>query len=131
MADAGRSRVAFENTRLALVTPDAYSLSLDNDHWQFTLPRSPKMAWGGGKPVVYAGRDHQTDHGVHSFHFVLHSGDHLEPRFLHTTARRQAQPPIVFDRHEGLDGSPGATALHRSCGPGQRARYGRGADAAP
>lgn len=64
------------------------------------------MAWGGGKPMVYAGRDHHTDQGVHSFHFVLHSGDHLEPRSLHSTARRQAQPPIVFDRYEGLDRPP-------------------------
>lgn len=102
----GWSRVAFEDAHLALVTPDAYSLSLDNDHWQFTLLRSPKMAWGGGKPMVYAGRDHHTDQGVHSFHFVLHSGDHLEPRSLHSTARRQAQPPIVFDRYEGLDRPP-------------------------
>ncbi len=30
----------------------------------------------------------------------------LEDEALHTAARQQAQPPIVFDRYEGLERSP-------------------------
>ncbi|HEX5912049.1 MAG TPA: glycoside hydrolase family 38 C-terminal domain-containing protein, partial [Rubrobacter sp.] len=43
----GWSRVRLADRHLALVTGDAYSLSLYDDRWQWTLLRSPKMAWGG------------------------------------------------------------------------------------
>jgi alpha-mannosidase len=102
----GWSRVAVADRQLALVTGDAYSLSLDGDRWQWTLLRSPKMAWGGGEPEVYAGRDRHTDQGPHTFDFVLYVGDHLEETTLHTAARQQMQPPVVFDRYEGMDRPP-------------------------
>lgn len=35
---------------LALVTLDASSVSLSGRRWQWTLLRSPKAAWGGGRP---------------------------------------------------------------------------------
>ncbi len=102
----GWSRVEVEGQHLAVVTGDAYSLSLDGNRWQWTLLRSPKMAWGGGKPEVYAGRDWHTDQGQHTFEFTLHAGDHLEEAALHTAARQQMQPPVVFDRYEGMDRPP-------------------------
>ena len=102
----GWSRVDVADRQLALLTGDAYSLSLDDTRWQWTLLRSPKMAWGGGEPEVYAGRDWHTDQGSHTFDFVLMVGDHLEETGLHTAARQQMQPPVVFDRYEGMDRPP-------------------------
>ena len=102
----GWSRVEVRDRQLALVTGDAYSLSLDGDRWQWTLLRSPKMAWGGGEPVVYAGRDWYTDQGPHTFDFVLCAGERLEETMLQTAARQLMQPPIVFDRYEGMDRPP-------------------------
>jgi alpha-mannosidase len=100
----GWSRVRVGETELAIVTNDAYSLSMPGDRWQWTLLRSPKMAWMEGyQPPVYAGRDWHTDQGAHTFAFVLLAGDSLPDERLHTAARQQAQPPIVFDRYEGLD----------------------------
>ena len=100
------SRVELADRQLALVTGDAYSVSLDGTCWTWTLLRSPKMAWGGGEPVVYAGRDQYTDQGPHSFDFVFCVGRHLEDTMLHTVARQQMQPPVVFDRYEGMDRPP-------------------------
>jgi alpha-mannosidase len=102
----GWSRMEVADRQLALVTGDAYSLSLDGDRWQWTLLRSPKMAWGGGEPVVHAGREWHTDQGPHTFDFVLCVGQYLGEVMLHTAARQQMQPPIVFDRYEGMDRPP-------------------------
>jgi alpha-mannosidase len=102
----GWSRVEVADRQLALVTGDAYSLSLDGERWQWTLLRSPKMAWGGGEPVLYAGRDWHTDQGPHTFDFTLCVGEHLEETKLHTAARQQMQTPVVFDRYEGMDRPP-------------------------
>jgi alpha-mannosidase len=102
----GWSRVGIVDRQLALVTGDAYSLSLDGDRWQWTLLRSPKMAWGGGEPTVYAGRDWHTDQGPHTFDFTLYVGKHLDETMLHAAARQLMQPPVVFDRYEGMDRPP-------------------------
>jgi alpha-mannosidase len=102
----GWSCVELEATKLALVTGDAYSLSLCDDLWQWTLLRSPKMAWGGGEPDVYSGRDRHTDQGWHEFDLILRPGTTLDPSLLHTAARQQAQPPVVFDRYEGVPRPP-------------------------
>lgn len=102
----GWSRVEVDDRQMALVTGDAYSLSLNEDCWQWTLLRSPKMAWGGGDPVVYGGRDWHTDQGQHVFDFVLHAGEELPTGTLHTAARQQAQPLVTFDRYEGMDRPP-------------------------
>ena len=102
----GWSRVIAGGRAVALITADAYSLSLDDRCWQWTLLRSPRMAWGGGNPDIYGGRDWHTDQGPHSFHFIIQAGTMLEDEALHTAARQQAQPPIVFDRYEGLERPP-------------------------
>jgi alpha-mannosidase len=102
----GWSRVEACGKHLALVTSDAYSLSLDKSTWQWTLLRSPKMAWGGGEPEVYGGRDWHTDVGQHVFEFTLYVADQLEASDLNVATRQQAQEPIVFDRYEGLNRPP-------------------------
>lgn len=105
----GWSRVQVGDAVLALLTGDAYSVGLDGATWQWTLLRSPKMAWGGDQPEIYAGRDVHTDQGVHEFAFVLHpapANPGLTDVALHTAARQLLQPPIVFDRTEGLHRPP-------------------------
>ena len=64
------------------------------------------LAPHGGEPAIYAGRDVHTDQGTHTFDFLLHVGEHLPETMLHTAARQQMQPPVVFDRYEGMDRPP-------------------------
>jgi alpha-mannosidase len=99
----GWSRLTVGNTDIGLVTSDAYSHSVNGPIWQPTLLRSPKMAWGGGQPATYAGRDHHTDQGVHDFRFELWFARSLRDDDLALAVRRQAQPLVVFDRYEGMD----------------------------
>ncbi len=109
----GWSRVSGDGYDAAIVTNDAWSVSLDRDCWQWTLLRSPKMAWyGPGEPEVYSGRDTFTDQGTHVFSFTLLVAGSLEPERLATAARQLAQPPLVFDRYEGMAvGAPVRTWL--------------------
>src|SRR5207253_1959665 len=65
----GWSKVGDAQGDIALVTQDSYSLSLQKNCWQWTLLRSPKMAWGGTDPFVYTGRNDHTDQGEQSFRF--------------------------------------------------------------
>ncbi len=102
----GWSIVESEGYRLALLTHDAYSVSMNGGVWQWTLLRSPRMAWGGEDPGVYAGRDWHTDQGQHTFDFTLCADQNLGAKELNRMARQQAQPPVVFDRYEGLDRLP-------------------------
>ena len=97
----GWSRVTTPTAELALLTPDAYSLSLDGAQWQWTLLRSPRMAWPSVYPPIYHGRDTHTDQGLHSFAFELHAGPTLPNASLDIATRRMAQPLILFDRTEG------------------------------
>jgi alpha-mannosidase len=99
----GWSRLRVGHLDIGLVTDDLYSHSVDGKTWQPTLLRSPKMAWGGGRPATFAGRDHHTDQGVHRFAIALVLGDDLAADDLAEAAQRQAQPLIVFDRYEGMD----------------------------
>jgi alpha-mannosidase len=87
----------------AIISQDAYSLSVNESTCQWTLLRSPRMAWGGGDPVTYAGRDWFTDQGVHVFDFLLDVSERQEPAELTEAARRLAQPLVAFDRYEGMD----------------------------
>ena len=99
----GWSRLRVGRTDIGLVTNDAYSHSVNGSVWSPTLLRSPKMAWGGGQPATYSGRDHHTDQGVHRFRFQLWFGSALAEDDLARAVRRQAQPPVVFDRYEGMN----------------------------
>jgi alpha-mannosidase len=104
----GWSRIDVGGAALALVTQDAYSLSLDGEVWQWTLLRSPRMAWSGTRPEVYLGHDHHTDQGAHAFRLALHVGGpaELSEAGLETAARQLVQRPVVFDRYEGLQRPP-------------------------
>ena len=97
-----RLRVGQQPTS-ALVTNDAYSHSVDGRRWQPTLLRSPKMAWGGGRPPTYAGRDHHTDQGVHRFAFDAPLRPRSSEADLAPPLAAPAQPLVVFDRYEGMD----------------------------
>jgi hypothetical protein len=103
----GWSRVTVAGTDLGLVTSDCYSHSVNGRAWTPTLLRSPRMAWGGGDPRTYAGRDQHTDQGVHRFAFTLHFADTLPDdamqRRLAEALADAAQPLVVFDRYEGMD----------------------------
>ncbi len=99
----GWSRLRVGGLDIGLVTSDVYSHSVDGAVWQPTLLRSPRMAWGGGDPRPYAGRDQHTDQGVHRFAFTLHFADLLSEADLAHELSRAAQPPVVFDRYEGMD----------------------------
>ena len=98
----GWSRLGGANAELALLTQDAFSVSADGAAWQWTLLRSPRMAWQGSDPPFYHGRNTHTDQGTHDFAFVLQVGETLPDAALHTLARRLAQPLITFDRTEGI-----------------------------
>ncbi len=51
-------------------------------------------------------RDQHTVQGQHIFDFVLHLGNHLDYDTLRTAARQNVQPPILFDRYEGMNRPP-------------------------
>jgi len=110
----GWSLVESEGNYLALITHDAFSVSMNGSLWQWTLLRSPRMAWGGEDPEVYAGRDWHTDQGQHTFDFTLCADQNLEAGRLNKLTRQQAQPPVVFDRYEGLDRPPWGNSPPRS-----------------
>jgi alpha-mannosidase len=99
----GWSRLRVGDTDIGLVTSDFYSHSVDGARWQPTLLRSPRMAWGGGNPRTYAGRDQHTDQGTHRFLFTLHLADGLTDADMAATLAEAAQPLVVFDRYEGMD----------------------------
>ncbi len=99
----GWTRLTVGDTDIGLVTGDFYSHSVDGTRWQATLLRSPKMAWGGGQPAVYHGRDHHTDQGVHRFRWDVWFADALSEADLASKVRQQARPPVVFDRYEGMN----------------------------
>ncbi len=99
----GWSRLSVRGVDLALLTQDAYSLSADGAAWQWTLLRSPRMAWQGIDAPVYHARDTYTDQGVHEMSFELHAGAQLADAALDIAARRMAQPLITFDRTEGVE----------------------------
>jgi alpha-mannosidase len=99
----GWSRVPAGDAQLALVTPDASSLSVDGARWQWTLLRAPRMAWGGGPPQVAAGREAYADHGARSFALELHAGPGLPSGRLDDALRRMAWPPVVLERFAGME----------------------------
>lgn len=97
------SRLRTGAVDVALTTTDIYSHSVDGNLWQLTLLRSPKMAWGGGEPPVYTGRDHHTDQGVHRFSIALHLGSAAAEELVAAAVTSNTDPLIVFDRYEGMD----------------------------
>jgi alpha-mannosidase len=96
------ARLEVDGTAIALVTTDIFSHSVNDRLWQLTLLRSPKMAWGGGEPQTYAGRDHHADQGVHDFALTLNLGPAASEEGTAATLAGSIDPPVVFDRYEGM-----------------------------
>ena len=97
------ARLNSAGTDLALTTRDIFSHSVDGQLWQLTLLRSPKMAWGGGVPEPYVGRDHHTDQGVHRFEFALGLGQAASAEATAAAVARLQHPLVIFDRYEGMN----------------------------
>jgi alpha-mannosidase len=107
----GWSNLTLEDSQLAVATNDAWSRSAFDSRWQWTLLRSPKMAWYGGRPIVYSGRDVHTDQGEHHLSFLLLPGHDLGHRELAQKARELFRPIITHDRYDGM-ASATPHALH-------------------
>ena len=99
----GWSRLRVAGTDIGLITSDFYSHSVDAAIWTPTLLRSPRMAWGGGNPKTYAGRDQHTDQGTHRFAFDLVFADTLPDAAMAAALTDATHPLVVFDRYEGMD----------------------------
>ncbi|CAN5775873.1 hypothetical protein BH09VER1_BH09VER1_17130 [soil metagenome] len=97
------SCLRWDDLAAAWISGDAYSISCQPDRWQWSLLRSPRMAWDGHGADIYQGRDIFTDQGIHRFDFTLLLGPDLSEDVIATAATRLLQPPIVFDRYEGMD----------------------------
>jgi hypothetical protein len=101
----GWSRLTFAERDLALLTADAYSASADQRTWQWTLLRTPRMAW----PPLPSDRKaavRHTDQGEHRYSFRLLTAPSLPADDLDRLARAQQQPPISFSRYEHVSRPP-------------------------
>ena len=113
----GWSRLRVGDTDLGLATSDVYSHSLDGSLWQPTLLRSPRMAWGGGDPRTYAGRDQHTDQGVHRF--ALDPALRRHAQRARPGRRRSPTPPSRSSSSTATrawTGRPGARCRRAGCG---------------
>ena len=88
---------------LGLHTPDAYSSRLCDGVWQFSLLRSPLMAWSGDTGLPPAMSRSHTDQGRHCFHFILRADDAFDPARCDRIASEQTMPPVVFDHYAGMN----------------------------
>jgi alpha-mannosidase len=103
MPFCGWDSLAVGNDRLSLLTPDAYSSSVRGDVWQFTLLRSPLMAWTGDSELAPAFSRRHSDQGWHSFDFILRTDEKDEPLLAERIADHQTKPPVVFDHYVGMN----------------------------
>jgi alpha-mannosidase len=99
----GWDSVQGEGHSLSLHTPDAYSSRLDGSVWQFSLLRSPYMAWTGDNEMPPAFCRRHTDQGWHEFHFILRADDAFDALRCGQTSDHQAKPPVVFDHYVGMN----------------------------
>lgn len=88
---------------LSMHTPDAYSSRLHGDTWQFSLLRSPLMAWTGDSTLTPAFSRRHSDQGWHDFHFILRVDEVFSPVICHQVSDHQAKPPVVFDHYVGMN----------------------------
>jgi alpha-mannosidase len=99
----GWDSVQGDGHNLSLHTPDAYSSRLHGDVWQFSLLRSPLMAWTGDSHLAPAFSRRHSDQGWHDFHFILRIDDSLIPLRCEQISAHQAKPPVVFDHYIGMN----------------------------
>jgi alpha-mannosidase len=88
---------------LSLHTPDAYSSRVHEDTWQFSLLRSPLMAWAGDSELTPAFSRRHSDQGWHDFHFILRVDEALDAVRCEAVSDHQAKPPVVFDHYVGMN----------------------------
>jgi|694.fasta_scaffold23905_4 alpha-mannosidase len=103
MPFCGWDSVQTEDHSLSLHTPDAYSSRLHGDIWQFSLLRSPLMAWTGDSELTPAFSRRHSDQGWHDFHFILRVDESLNPVLCEQLSDHQAKPPVVFDHYVGMN----------------------------
>jgi alpha-mannosidase len=103
MPFCGWDSVRGADCNLSLHTPDAYSSRLHGDVWQFSLLRSPLMAWTGDSTQPPAFSRRHSDQGWHDFHFILRIDGTPDPRRCERISAHQAKPPVVFDHYEGMN----------------------------
>ncbi|MFM7179856.1 MAG: glycoside hydrolase family 38 C-terminal domain-containing protein [Verrucomicrobiales bacterium] len=88
---------------LSMHTPDAYSSRLHENVWQFSLLRSPLMAWTGDSEFDPAFSRQHSDQGSHDFHFILRLDEKPDPIRCEMISDHQAKPPVVFDHYVGMN----------------------------
>ncbi len=113
MPFCGWDSIQMPGFSLSLHTPDAYSSRLLDDTWQFSLLRSPLMAWTGDPDPPPAFSRRHSDQGWHQFHFILRADDAFDPaRMTHSTPPA-ATAPVAFDHCEGMNRPPWGNAPPR------------------
>lgn len=95
--------VQAEDSCLSLHTPDVYSSRLHEDVWQFTLLRSPLMAWTGDSELTPAYTRRHSDQGWHEFEFILRADTQFDAERCDAIAAHQAKPPVIFDHYVGMN----------------------------
>lgn len=103
MPFCGWDSVQGKGHSLSLHTPDAYSSRVHEDVWQFSLLRSPLMAWAGDAELKPAFTRRHSDQGWHDFHFILRINEVFDPVRCEQLYDHQAKPPVVFDHYVGMN----------------------------
>ncbi|MEX1115197.1 MAG: glycoside hydrolase family 38 C-terminal domain-containing protein [Akkermansiaceae bacterium] len=99
----GWDSVQSTGANLSLHTPDAYSSRLHEDVWQFSLLRSPLMAWTGDNELKPAFSRRHSDQGWHDFHFILRIDEAFDALRCEQISDHQAKPPVAFDHYVGMN----------------------------
>ncbi|MFK7851894.1 MAG: glycoside hydrolase family 38 C-terminal domain-containing protein [Akkermansiaceae bacterium] len=103
MPFCGWDAIELEGAALCLHSPDMFSSRVSEDCWQFTLLRSPLMAWTGDSELAPAYSRRHSDQGWHEFHMILRAGDHIEPSKCEAHSAHQVKPPVIFDHYVGMN----------------------------
>lgn len=109
----GWDAIQLSNQALTLHTPDAYSVRLQQNRWQFLLARSPYMAWAGQPGISPKSIHRVTDQGVHEYSWILRVDPIIDPALAHRRCSEQVKEPVSFDRYEGLNRPPWRNAPPR------------------
>ena len=75
----------------------------NEDVWQFSLLRSPLMAWTGDTTLAPAFSRRHSDQGWHEFHFILRADPAFDAGRCERTSADQAKPPVAFDHYAGMN----------------------------
>jgi alpha-mannosidase len=103
MPFCGWDSVQIPGCSLGLHTQDAFSSSLRGDIWQFSLLRSPLMAWTGDSQLPAAMSRRHSDQGWHSFDFILRVDNAFDAARSARVSDHQAMPPVAFDYYAGMN----------------------------